>query len=103
VGPGEVFAHLILTGIEARKTETGDGPYILGINMHPFYSARPRLIERWRFGGELLLFVTGGLYLNFGELVDSSPAGSGSTLPETMSDHRPFPPPRRRGRRVRDH
>jgi len=49
-GLGELFLHSIVWGFDARKSEIGDGPYVLGINTYPLSPAcRRPWIARWRF------------------------------------------------------
>lgn len=73
---GGLFVHLLIAGFDTQ-TEYGGPPSqdslnVLTVNRVAFSDSNdPPMLERWRFGGEVVLpFVRGGLYLNLGELFD---------------------------------
>lgn len=71
--PG-MFLHLVVIGAEGLAPCGGQPELdILGVNVGALrFQEPPKTIDWFRFGGELVLpFVTGGLYLNVGQLVDA--------------------------------
>lgn len=73
VAPME-FVHLGFFGLDGPGTENPQhvrtAVYALGINANQM--VRPDWVNRFRFGGEVLLFnAMGGLYLNLGQLGDA--------------------------------
>ncbi len=78
-GPGAwfegLFAHAALLGVDGGSATSAGQSAIHTIGLNVFLLAgdahAPPLIDRWRFGAELLLpGVTFGAYLNLGELWD---------------------------------
>jgi hypothetical protein len=69
------FVHLGIIGFDGGSPSSTAQSAVntAGINVLMFWAgaSAPPLIDRWRFGGELLLpGVIGGMYLNLGELWD---------------------------------
>jgi len=78
-GPGAwfegLFAHAALVGVDGGSaTSAGQSAIntvLLNVLLLSADADAPPLIDRWRFGAELLLpEVTGGVYLNLGECWD---------------------------------
>lgn len=73
------FVHALILGWDGGQIPLDDGvdatdwyQVVLPVNLSAIDHPRsPPMLQRWRFGGELIVpLVMGGLYLNFGELVD---------------------------------
>lgn len=73
---GGLFGHVLLAGFDTQTPQGGppsqDSLNVLTINRVAFADHDdPAMLDRWRFGGELVLpFVRGGLYLNVGQVLD---------------------------------
>ncbi len=70
-----LFAHAALVGVDGGSANSAGQSAINTVLLNVLLlwgdADAPPLIDRWRFGGELLLpEVTGGAYLNVGELWD---------------------------------
>jgi hypothetical protein len=71
-----MFTHIVVAGFDVNTVHGGgpskDSLNILAINRVAFSDHdNPAMLDRWRFGGELVLpFVQGGIYLNVGQVLD---------------------------------